>query len=271
MRFAINYSPQAEKLWREGRIQVDLFKCPDWLDLVTKVGAIHKRYVHCSLITWRGEMDRIDFAQLQRWLDTTETLVINTHFALAQSEFAAGSVSPEAVIQRAARILSPLCERFGAENIVIENVPYPAPAGVWKDALIEEIADPAVISEVVRRSGCGLLLDIAHAIRACEGTGRADVKAYLKALPVQDLRELHVTGILPEPDEQGIRHDHFALTAEDWTITEWALAQIRAGAWRTPDTLAFEYGGVGERFAWRSETAVIAAQAPRLYQLAKSV
>lgn len=271
MRFAINYSPQAERLWREGRIQVDLFKCPDWPDLVARVGTIHKRYVHCALITWRGELDRINFAELQRWLDSTETLVINTHFALAQSDFVDSSVTPEAVIQRAARILSPLCDRFGAENIVIENLRYPAPAGDWKDVLLPEIVDPAVISEVVRRTDCGFLLDIAHAILACEGSGRADIKAYLNALPVHALRELHVVGIRPELDEDGVRDDHFAMTDGDWAMTEWALEQIRAGAWRAPETMAFEYGGVGEKFAWRSEAAVIAKQAPRLYQLAKSV
>ncbi|MDE2749135.1 MAG: DUF692 family protein [Chloroflexota bacterium] len=270
MRFAINYSPQAEKLWREGRIQVDLFKCPDWPDLVARVGAIHKVYVHCSLISWGRGRDNIDFAQLQRWLTTTETLVINSHFALEQADLAPASrITPEAVIERAAHFLSPLCERFGAENIVIENLPYPD--GVWTDILLKEIVDPAVISEVLRRTGCGLLLDIAHAIRSCEGTGREDVKGYLNALPVHALRELHVVGILPEPDEHGIRQDHFAMTEADWAMTEWALEQIRAGRWRKPDTLAFEYGGVGERFAWRSEAAVMAAQAPRLYQLAKSV
>ena len=270
MKFAINYSPQAEGLWRDGRIEVDLFKCPDWPDLVAEVSKIHKVYVHCSLIMWRGEMDTVDHQLLQRWLEATETSVINTHFALAKLDFAADrGITAESVVDRAAHVLAPLCERFGAENIVVENLPFPP--GGWMETPLPEVADPEVISEVVRRSGCGFLLDIAHAIRACEGTGRRDVKAYLNALPVHALRELHVVGILPEPDEQGLRQDHFAMTDEDWAMTEWALERIRAGAWRKPEVMAFEYGGVGERFAWRSDPAVIAEQAPRLYDLAKSV
>ena len=106
---------------------------------------------------------------------------------------------------------------------------------------------------------------------ACEGTGRADVQAYLNAMPVDALRELHVVGILPDKNEFGVREDHFAMTDDDWAVAEWAVAQIRAGRWREPETMAFEYGGVGELFDWRSETDVIAAQAPRLYQLAHSV
>ena len=270
MRFAINYSPQAEKLWRDGAIQIDLFKCPDWPDLVERVGEFHAVYVHCSLQAGRGRLQSADIGLLQRWLDQTDTLVINTHFAVGKADFLSPRVvSAEAVIERAVRDLEALSEHIPAENIVIENIPSPDPG--WNDDMLLEVVDPAVISEVVRRSGCGLLLDIAHAIRACEGTGRDDVRAYLNAMPVQALRELHVVGILPEPDEYGLRQDHFAMTESDWTVTEWALGQIRQGNWRTPDTMAFEYGGVGEQFAWRSDEAVIAEQAPRLYQLAKSV
>ncbi len=268
MRFAINYSPQAEKLWREGKIQVDLFKCPDWRELVSRVSQIHRLYVHCGLYAGR-ELDKpVDFDSLCHWLEATETMVINTHFALLRSDFPAGAaITPEAVIERAVRSVERLGERIGVERVVIENVPYPT--RFWYDDLLPEVVDPAVISEVARRSGCGLLLDVAHAIRACEGTGRDDVRAYMDSLPVQALRELHVVGITPEADELGIRRDHLAMTRADWEITEWAIEQIRLGKWQTPDTLAFEYGGVGEKFAWRSEEAVIAEQAPRLYQLAQ--
>ena len=270
MRFAINYSPQAEKLWRDGAIQVDLFKCPDWPELVSQVSECHALYVHCSLNAGRGIPPKLDLDLLGRWLDRTETLVINTHFWLLRSDFAAeADIRPEAVIERAVQDVEFLGQRFGVDCIVIENVPYPVR---WDDSeLLAEVVDPAVITEIVRRTGCGLLLDTAHAIRSCEGLGRTDIRGYLNALPVHALRELHIVGILPEPDESGIRHDHFEMTDADWEIAEYAVGQIRKGCWNAPDTLAFEYGGVGEKFAWRSESRVIAEQAPRMYQLAKSV
>ncbi len=270
MQFAINYSPQAENLWREGAIGVDLFKCPDWPDLVEHVSGFHKVYVHCSLLAGRGRLQAADTTRLQRWLDQTDTRVINTHFTANRRDFSSPqAVSAEAVIERAVQDLESLGDQIPVEAIVIENIPFPDPG--WNDDMLPEVVDPAVISEVVRRAGCGFLLDIAHAIRACEGMGQADVKAYLEALPVHALRELHVVGILPEPDENGVRQDHFAMTDKDWVIAEWALSQIRQGKWRRPDTLAFEYGGVGEHFAWRSDEAVIAEQAPRLYRMAISV
>ena len=230
----------------------------------------HAVYVHGSLQAGRGRLKSADIEQLQRWLDQTDTLVINTHFAIGAADFPSSeAVTAEAVIERTLRDLEALSEHIPIENIVIENIPSPDPG--WNDDMIPEVVDPAVISEVVRRSGCGFLLDIAHAIRACEGTGRADLRGYLNAMPVHALRELHVVGILPEPDEHGVRQDHFAMTESDWEVTEWAVNQIRVGKWLTPDTMAFEYGGVGEQFAWRSDRHVIADQAPRLYRLAKSI
>lgn len=269
MRFAINYSPQAEELLREGRIQVDVFKCPDWRDLVARVSREHRVYVHCSLYAGRELDTAPDFAALDHWLAATDTLVINTHFAALRSEFPAGPISAEMVIKRGLQSVERLGERYGIERVVIENVPYPT--GAWLGDLLPEVVDPAVIREVVERSGCGLLLDLAHAVRACEGTKRADVKAYIEAMPLHALRELHVVGLAAAPDQLGMRHDHLPMTAADWQLAEWAIEGIAAGKWRKPDTLAFEYGGIGEKFEWRSDRAVIAEQAPRLYAMTRTV
>jgi hypothetical protein len=37
-----------------------------------------------------------------------------------------------------------------------------------------------------------------------------------------------------------------------------------AGAWPAPSIVAFEYGGVGPVFEWRSDVDVLAEQLPRL-------
>ena len=269
MQFAINYSPQALQLWRAGEIQVDLFKCPDWHDLVAEVAGYHKLYAHCSLIVGMGKLQDADLDELARWLDTGETRVINTHLIALRSSFAPGErIDADAVVTRIVQELEPLCRRFGPERVLVENLIYPVRG--WAEDQLPESVDPAVISAVCEESGCGLLLDLAHATLACDGIGRGDLPAYLDAMPTHVLRELHVTGIHPAADERGMRDDHFALTDEDWHVAEHAIAQIRAGRWRHPETMAFEYGGIGEKFAHRSESAVIAAQAPRLYKLAKS-
>ena len=87
---------------------------------------------------------------------------------------------------------------------------------------------------------------------------------YLDALPVGRLRELHVTGIHYRNDKLT---DHLAFTDDDWEALEGVLERIRSGAWRRPETVAFEYGGIGPAFAWRSDPAVLAEQLPRLHEL----
>ena len=65
----------------------------------------------------------------------------------------------------------------------------------------------------------------------------------------------------------GFLEDHFEMQPADWASTEWAAEQINSGAWRKPEVVAFEYGGVGEWFSWRTETWALEAQVPRLARL----
>ncbi|MCY4072098.1 MAG: DUF692 family protein [Chloroflexi bacterium] len=270
MKFAINYSPEALQLWQDNRIQVDLFKFPPWEELRPQMQLGPPAYIHFENIAGGPYAKEQDPAVLQNWLDSTDTLVVNTHLAVSASDFADGApVTPEAVIGKAVAWVNRLGRVFGNENVVVENPPYPV--AKWDAGLLAEVVDPAVVSEIVRRSGCGLLLDVAHAVRSCEGTGRPDARAYLDAMPVAALRELHMVGILPHKNDFGVREDHFAMTDDDWSLAEWVVGRIRDGHWREPETMAFEYGGVGELFAWRSDADVIAAQVPRLYALARSV
>lgn len=270
MKFAVNYSPEAWQLLKDNRIQVDLFKFPPWDELRPQMQQGPAAYVHFENIAGGPYAKEQDPQDMQRWLDSTATRFINTHLAVSASDFHDGAaVTPEAVIGKAIAWVDRLGRHFGNENVLVENSSFPL--ADWDTGLLAEVADPQVVSEIVRRSGCGLLLDVAHAVRACEGTGRPDVQGYLNAMPVAALRELHVVGILPQKNEFGVREDHFAMTEDDWTLAEWVLGQIRAGHWREPETMAFEYGGIGELFAWRTEADVIAAQVPRLFALAHSV
>ena len=269
MKFAINYSPQALQLFREGKIQVDLFKFPPWPDLLPVMRGVPAAYVHFDHIAGGGFPVEADTDAAQRWLDETATPFVNTHLAVSAVDFAADeAISPEAVIEKALLYVDYLGRHFGHDRVIVENLRYPMPG--WNQGMLAEIVDPMVIGEIVKRSGCGFLLDVAHAVLACEGTGRADVKAYMNALPVAALRELHVVGIRDNARANGRRDDHFAMTEDDWSLAAWALGRIGEGLWRRPEILAFEYGGVGERFAWRSEIEVIAEQAPRLMRLARA-
>jgi uncharacterized protein (UPF0276 family) len=58
------------------------------------------------------------------------------------------------------------------------------------------------IGEVVRRSGCGLLLDVNNVHVACTNHGR-DAREYLTALPLDAVGQIHLAGFAEDVDAAG--------------------------------------------------------------------
>lgn len=265
MRFAVNYSPQAEALLQAGTIQVDLWKCPDWPGLLAQAGRSRPVYVHFPLNLGAGEMASHDWGEVERWRQETGTPYVNLHLIAKAGDVARVLVdSREAddldrVAAHLVREVAPVVDRFGPEAVIVENVIY---RGGGFPVLYGAVA-PEVITRVVRETGCGLLLDTAHAQVTAKYLG-IDPRAYLAALPGDALRELHVTGTAHDGERW---RDHLALSEEDFDLVEWVVGQIEAGEWARPWVTAFEYGGIGPKFEWRSEERVLAEQAPRLCRL----
>ncbi len=262
MKFALNYSPQAAELLRAGQIELDLFKCPDWPDLIETARALRPVYVHFPLVAGQGNTEQVGLKRIADLLDCTDTRYINTHIA-ARYEDLDDPGDADHAIEVILRDLWPLVQQFGAHQIMAENVPYPDIPPNKPRVIIE----PAVIHAVIETSGCGLLLDLAHARLTCEQTGM-DVYDYIAQLPTDRLRELHVTGV--GCNREGLREDHLPMTDEDWALLEWALEQIHVGKWARPYVVACEYGGIGPAFEWRSDPAVIARDIPRMMELVRA-
>ena len=64
--------------------------------------------------------------------------------------------------------------------------------------------EAAFIGEVVRRTGCGLLLDVNNAYVSSVNHHR-DVRAYLRALPLHAVGEIHLAGFAEDRDAAGER------------------------------------------------------------------
>ncbi|MEZ5661124.1 MAG: DUF692 domain-containing protein [Burkholderiaceae bacterium] len=62
--------------------------------------------------------------------------------------------------------------------------------------------ETAFISEVLRRTGCGLLLDLTNVHVSCTNHGR-DAAAYLNALPLDATGEIHLAGFARDTDAAG--------------------------------------------------------------------
>ncbi len=268
MKLAVNYTPQAAELLTSGHIVTDFFKCPDWADVVEEAQQYRPVYVHFPLHAGNGKLQDVDWQAVETFLTITETRFINIHIAPHVDQFpgltldAVGTEAEERVIAHIITELRPLIERFGRDNLILENVPYdPTPRfSILRPALL-----PDVISKIVYESGCGLLLDTAHARIAALHTDMEPL-AYLDALPGDHLKEVHVTGTVYD-DEEARWCDHFAMTAEDWVLAERVFEHVRQGKWHHPQIVALEYGGVGPLFDWRSKPEVLLADMPYLTEL----
>ncbi len=263
MQFALNYSPQAAELISAGRIQIDLYKCPDWPDLIEKASQQYPVYIHFPLIAGQRNIEAVGLDKIEHLLETTSTPYVNTHIAPLVKDLEKPD-DPDYVARYVLEDVMPLVERFGADRVIVENIPYPD--------IINDIPQTAILPHVIERivyeSGCGLLLDIAHARLTADYLGTS-TRDYITQLPVERLRELHVTGV--GIDREGRRNDHLPMTGEDWGLLEWALGSIRRGMWGRPSIVACEYGGVSEMFEWRSQASIILDDVPRMYEMIRQL
>lgn len=262
MKFALNYSPAAADLLRAGKIEIDLFKCPDWPELVSEAEKLRPVYIHFPLVAGQNNIEKVGLGCIADWQSRTATPYVNTHMAARDCDLANVDDADEAVEVMLHDIM-PLVERFGSHNVIAENVPYP---DMYDDKPRIDI-EPAVIRHIIERSGCGLLLDLGHARLTAEYMGW-DVRDYIQQLPVERLREVHITGI--GMGQHGRPDDHMPMTGTDWALLEWALDQIRAERWAQPWVVACEYGGIGPVFDWRSDPEVIASDVPRMVEMMRA-
>jgi uncharacterized protein len=261
MRFALNYSLPAAQLVKSGRIKIDLFKCPEWEDAVKEASRIAPVYVHFRLQAGRHNVEEVGLERIRTFLETTSTLVVNAHFSPLAS-LTGEPPNVDLAVEAAKDDLRILAEYFGADRVVLENIPWLAIA----PHVSTVVSSTSVISRVIRESGVGLLLDIAHARLAAESMDRSP-QDFILELPVDRLKEVHVTGIGPHPS--GGRIDHKPMTEEDWELFEWTLSQIKCGVFATPAMVTCEYGGIGEPFASNTSEDVILEQIPRMFAMVK--
>ncbi|MBM3557046.1 MAG: DUF692 domain-containing protein, partial [Alphaproteobacteria bacterium] len=88
-------------------------------------------------------------------------------------------------------------------------------------------AEADFISEVARRAGCGLLLDVNNVMVSCVNHGH-DPYAYLEAFPVHAVREMHLAGYAEDKDSLGTRllidAHNGPVAADVWPLYRRALA-----------------------------------------------
>ena len=258
VQLAVNYSTIAAKLVQTGSIDIDLFKCPDRASVLETARRQRPVYVHFSLTAGCRTGAAANLGAISERLIQTGTPYVNTRLD-PQIEPQAGMMGTLfKAIKRTLHDVRTLVACFGANRVIVENAPYVK--GYARHGSMA--AETAFIRQVVEETGCGFLLNLAHARLAAQSMGM-ETRLYLSRLPVKKLRVLHVSGTsLKAGSVQALR----PMADLDWELFDWAVGQIREGNWATPRIIAFEYGGVGSQFEAHTDAAVLTHQLACLHQ-----
>ncbi len=261
MEFAVNYSIPLEDYLSTGKVAVDRIKCPDWDCLYQHALHIKPVHVHFDILVGLGRVQKLNLMRIREILELTQTAHVNCHLVTSAATDPASAQDALKMMQLWELEIGLLAAEFGHANIVVEHFPYMP----YHPHMVAAV-NAKHISAVINQTGTKLLLDLAHA-RITAINLHIEVKDYILSLPVERLQELHITGI---QSYCGYLVDHFALDEEDWDLLAWLLNLISQKKVAKPIIAAFEYGGVGYTFAYRSNPTVILEQVPRLYKMISS-
>jgi hypothetical protein len=100
-----------------------------------------------------------------------------------------------ATLDRVCRHVDRVQERLGL-RLLLEN------PSTYVEYERSTMPETTFLREVLRRTGCGLLLDVTNAHVSCTNHGR-DAAAYLRELPLDAVGEVHLAGFATDEDAAG--------------------------------------------------------------------
>lgn len=124
----------------------------------------------------------------------SEHLAWSSHGDIFLNDLLPAPYNP-ATLQRVCDHIDRVQERLG-RRMLLEN-----PA-TYVEFAASTLAEPDFISEVVKRTGCGLLLDVNNVYVSCTNHGR-DVQPYIDAFPLAATAQIHLAGFAEDIDAAG--------------------------------------------------------------------
>jgi uncharacterized protein len=172
------------------------------------------------------EPDAEHLERLRRLVSRVEPLLVSEHLAWSAWD---GRSFPDLfpfprsreALHRIARNIEITQDRLG-RRILIEN------PSQYMRLPGHELTEPEFLSELVRRTGCGLLLDVNNVYVSAHNLGFG-ANAYLAALPAASIEEIHLAGHSvdgPESDSLLIDTHGAPVCAEVWALYEDLVARI---------------------------------------------
>lgn len=166
-----------------------------------------------------GPIDRAHLDRLRALVDRYEPASFSEHLAWSSHETVFfNDLLPVAynndTLERVCDHIDLVQETLGT-RMLLEN---PSTYVAFRNNSMDEIA---FLSETVRRTGCGLLLDVNNVQVSCINHGRNPFE-YIDAFPIEAVGEIHLGGHAEQQDDQGQRllidsHDRL-IDPEVWAL-----------------------------------------------------
>ena len=241
MLLAVNDTDASRALLRSGRLEADAVETSG-----PKVGGFRAAFpdvpalLHVPVWDWSlARPDALTFRDAGRVIDEAlaatgaDWLSLHVGFSAAEVRYEAGMKPASAVLTRDATLAAMVRTVQGIRRrvrvpVLLENLDL-QPGGAY-----EHVCDPTFLTELCDATGADLLLDLAHAQVSASRMGMA-VDRYVDALPLERVRQVHLSGPRPGPD--GTLHDaHDTVRPSDLSL----LASIleRCDPW----AVTLEYG-----------------------------
>ncbi len=237
---AVNDTPLSRGLLREGRLEVDYLETtgPTADSAVAELPDV-PLLLHNAVWDWSlGHpqalaQDRVSPLTTERLAATRAPwLSVHIGFSAATVAYDDGMrptspvVDRETLLQAMTTNVRELAERIGVP-LLLENLDYQV-TGAY-----EHVCEPDFVAALLEASGAGLLLDLAHAQVSAAKLGLS-VESYLDRLPLDRVRQLHVSG--PRARNGVLDDAHEPLLDRDLRLLERVLAAT------APWAVTLEYG-----------------------------
>ncbi|MDY7064899.1 hypothetical protein PsexTeo8_13200 [Pseudomonas extremaustralis] len=174
-----------------------------------------------------GELDRQHLARLAALLERYQPQSFSEHLAWSSH----GPVFLNDLLPLAydAATLKRVCEHVDQVQSTLKRTMLLENPSTYLQFQRSTLDETDFISEVIRRTGCGLLLDVNNVYVSCINHQR-DPLAYIDALPLHAVGEIHLAGFAEDTDSLGDRlliDDHGApIDNAVWQLYEQVLSRI---------------------------------------------
>jgi hypothetical protein len=189
----------------------------------------HALSIHGVGLSIGGELplDSAHLDRLARLLDRYQPESFSEHLAWASH----GGVFLNDLLPAPyhAATLARVCEHIDQVQTRLKRRMLLENPATYVEFAASTLAEADFITEVVRRSGCGLLLDVNNVYVACVNHHR-DPRAYIGALPLDAVGQVHLAGFARDVDAAGdplLIDSHGAPVAQAvWDLYAFALERL---------------------------------------------